>query len=100
MTSTDAPVTDPAAPTAETPTAAERTLGLGARLVALVADGDADPALRELAADVLDVVTMLRDQRDEAVGAVTDLVANYAADDEQAFKAAHDRACRVMAGAR
>lgn len=100
MTSTDAPVTDPAAPTADAPTAAERSFSLNVRLLALVADGDAVAHLRQLAADVLDELAALRDMNREAVGAVTDLVANYAADDEQAFKAAHDRACRVMAGAR
>lgn len=45
------------------------------------------------------LVGKLRAERDEAVGAVRDLVDNYDATDEQAFEAAHERACRVIAGA-
>lgn len=41
-------------------------------------------------------VRRLQMECDEAVGAVRDLVDNYAATDQQAFEAAHERACRVI----
>ncbi len=44
-------------------------------------------------------IERLEAQLAEAVGAVRDLVDNYAAHDQQAFEAAHARACRVLDGA-